>query len=582
MHLPRHLASRIETLEPRIAPATLVSVSADHKTATWTDVDGDRVTLKASKPVLDAADFTFLPDAESDIGGQLALLDLSDIGAANSGVSLAFTAKRNPIDRVGDGSVHVGRIAAAGVDLGKVSIPGDLGSIEAGDSTLTTLAVKSILTRSAAAFGIDTQGDELKGELTHVGWLFEGKVGKITVQGHFRAVLEAGDSEDSGIAFDDAASIGAITIWGDLIGGGEEFSPFEGAGTGYIFAEGHLGKVTILGSVDGSSSDSFYGGSVTALGEIASVSVGGHLRGGSAPETGEIFAVGALGKVTIGGSIFGGFTPTDENGDVFVDEEGVPFITESAGAIGSSMSIDAVTVRGDVIPGYGRFTGAIYTSEQSGGNIKSVTIGGTLYGYNFQSFNNGDLESIPAFNGIYADGRLGPVKVGSIVGSAVDAPVPITALGKANPSSAKEALAIASITVLRDAFALEVLAGYDSNYEAINPDVTIGPIKIGNSLRGSSISAGVVAPIYFGLDDNEIGEAGVGFTDSAVRSRIVSLTVGTYVEGSGFMNGAFPTGMVAQEIGAVKIGGSKLELSAGSSDLFTLGRMHDFFVREVA
>ena len=42
----------IEPLEPRIAPALLIAANSLY--ATWTDVDGDFVTLKVNKPILDA------------------------------------------------------------------------------------------------------------------------------------------------------------------------------------------------------------------------------------------------------------------------------------------------------------------------------------------------------------------------------------------------------------------------------------------------------------------------------------------------------------------------------------------------
>src|SRR4051812_37906729 len=103
---PRYSAP--EPLEPRIAPAGLLKISLDRKTATWDDVDGDKVTLKANKPVFDAGDFHFI---DTDLGKQLARLDFN---SDDKGVSLTFTAKRDAIHRLGDGSVNVGRIEATG------------------------------------------------------------------------------------------------------------------------------------------------------------------------------------------------------------------------------------------------------------------------------------------------------------------------------------------------------------------------------------------------------------------------------------------------------------------------------------
>lgn len=626
----------IETLEARIAPA--IVLTGGGTTASWTDVDGDAVTLKASKAIFTAANaatvFTFLAQQPGDFGEQLALLDLSVLGAAANGVSLTFTAKRQDAllggvqdgFKDGDGSVNVGAIDATGLDLGAVKLAGDLGAIFAGDATLTTPAVKSIVVTSAGAFGDGTQG----GGGATLNWFFRGRLGTVTVKGDFFATLDVLDTNDAVTAFNAAASAGAITIWGDLVGGDDSLSGLVGTGTGYIFAEGNLGPVKILGEIYGGSAD--FGGSVSSMGTIASITVGGSLFGGSAANTGEIsgllgtvkidgsivggtaedsgvvtsfgalssvtvggsifggpasntgavFASGALGKVSVGGSVIGGDSPRDANGELLLDG-GTPIIISNSGAIGSETGLGTVSIKLDLIAGEGDLSGAIYTAEPFGGNIKSVTIGGSLQGFSLIDDGTGNLLRVAT--GIYADGQLGTVKVGAIVGDDPLNPATIIALGQADPASAKEALAIASLTVLRGVSNAHILAGFDSFGEALNPDVQIGAIRIGNSLLGSSISAGVPSSgDGFGDVSNALALAGAGFSDNAaLLSRIASLTVGGYVLGNPLGDGDFVNGAVAQDIGTVKIGAVALELTPGNVlDLNVLGVNREFIVREVA
>lgn len=181
----KSLSSSLECLEARIAPAALLNIGANKLSATYTDVDGDKVTVYASKPILTADKFAFLPAAAGDIGGQLALFDLhNDPSAAN--VSVAFVAARDRVAHVGDGLVNVGRIDATGLDLGGIYVSGDLASLTAGDATLTTPALSvGILVGSSGAYGLATEGATLNNVSTTIGWNFTGKTGPVYVYGNF-------------------------------------------------------------------------------------------------------------------------------------------------------------------------------------------------------------------------------------------------------------------------------------------------------------------------------------------------------------------------------------------------------------
>src|SRR4051794_28894037 len=112
------LSHSLEMLEARIAPSTLSFVNAT--TATYTDADGDAVTVKFTKPILSAGNVghvlvTTAIDATHD---QLQRIDLTvmDVAMVPKGTGITVTAK--PGAAVGDGLANVGYINATGFDLG--------------------------------------------------------------------------------------------------------------------------------------------------------------------------------------------------------------------------------------------------------------------------------------------------------------------------------------------------------------------------------------------------------------------------------------------------------------------------------
>src|SRR5688572_25478051 len=93
MHSSTRPEARIEPLEPRIAPATIVILG---KTASWTDSDGDVVKLKWSSAI--APTFT-----KTDRGSGL-VVDRIDLDPAqHSGATFTLTVKRG--GTLGDGRV---------------------------------------------------------------------------------------------------------------------------------------------------------------------------------------------------------------------------------------------------------------------------------------------------------------------------------------------------------------------------------------------------------------------------------------------------------------------------------------------
>src|SRR5262245_44352669 len=129
----------IEALEARIAPAAVFS--PDGRTATFTDVDGDLVTVKVSKGTLDASNFQF---EAKGMGDELKVVKFGGANGEFDNADLSIMAA--PKAGVGDGFVNVGWVESTGHPLGKVTVDGDLERLTAFSDT--GLSIKSLLVRS--------------------------------------------------------------------------------------------------------------------------------------------------------------------------------------------------------------------------------------------------------------------------------------------------------------------------------------------------------------------------------------------------------------------------------------------------
>lgn len=125
----------IEPLESRIAPASLV----------LTDLDGDKVTFTASAGALDG--LVTKTNARGDLHSVFSI-DITDPLFDGTALTVAVTKGAG-----GDGLAIVGHIAAGANNLGTVKIAGDLGDIDAGSSSATVLAIKSLNVLSFGRFG---------------------------------------------------------------------------------------------------------------------------------------------------------------------------------------------------------------------------------------------------------------------------------------------------------------------------------------------------------------------------------------------------------------------------------------------
>ena len=306
-----------------------VNISVDLKTATFTDVDGDLVTVKTSAGGFVQGDFT-LVRAGKVRGAQLQKLDLSGpTHDAFAGAKITISATRGP--KGGDGFVNVGALLATGHDLGAVTIEGDLGQIDAGDGDPLKPALAGLTVQSLGRYGLSTQvaaGASLESNIA-------GRLGALAVKSDVvGAFLHISGSTDP-----DNDTTGVLRIGGSLRGGATPNS-------GGIAADGDLAAVRIGQSIIGGIGA--HSGSIEAGGRIAAATIGNSLFGGGGNGSGSLIAGTTLGITSIGGDVIGG--------RIFAKGNLLPANNAQALAI-ASLTIDGSVSRTSILAGHDR-TGA--------------------------------------------------------------------------------------------------------------------------------------------------------------------------------------------------------------------------------
>lgn len=195
-----------------VTPLSDFALAANGLSATYTEKDGDIVTVKITKGTLAAGNFTFSFGGDNRQQLQRLVLDAADAGA-----NLTITAKRTAAG--GDGFANIGYVNAIGVDLGTVRIDGDLGHIDAG-------VVKSLTVQSLGALGVTSQaaGGTLVSNFT-------GNLGRLTVKASIHDATLLG-----------TASIGPVKVNGSFLGG-------------RLSAGADLGAVNVRGDIAGTDSE---------------------------------------------------------------------------------------------------------------------------------------------------------------------------------------------------------------------------------------------------------------------------------------------------------------------------------------
>lgn len=527
---------RIEPLESRIAPAAIY---------TFTDVDGDKVTIKTS-----LGSNAELASAATVVVGQLQLLDLSASVFENTTVTITATKAGG-----GDGFVNVGAIKADNLDLGLVTVAGDLGQIDCGDANLSTIGLAGLNVRSMGAFGLDTQGDS-PSFVSNI----NGPMGALVVK-----------TDLTGVHLDiSGGNIASIAIGGSLIGSSDNFA-------GLIQTSGNIGAVTIGKNIVGGSGDDT--GKIRASGSIGNITIGGSILGGAGEYSGSIVATSAVGAVKVGGDIIGGaetYTGYLSFGSAVSLSVGGALIGGSndyAGLIKTTGNIGPVSIGKGIIGGSAYYGGTII----SGGSIGNVTITGSIVG------GSGDKSGA-----IISTLQAGIVKItGDLVG------------GQGTPSGYLEFGSAASITITGSvlgagedsgAIVLEgnsgaIIVGGDllglieGSGSIVSDTGTISSITIGGSFLGQREGSALISAAHLGaikIGGDLVGGSGSESARIITTGRLASLTIeGSLIGGTGDNSGFVSAG----SLGALKIshdlrGGTGGEsgkiLSAGNIDSITI------------
>lgn len=348
--------STIEALETRIAPAAIF---------TYIDVDGDTVTVKTSKGTNQQLADILVPylSLEGVANGQeLQRIDFSLRPDVFQGTDLSVTAKRT--NGAGDGLVNVGFIDATStnggtsIDLGSLTISGDLGYIVAGDATTSTPGVKSLSVGTMGRFGTDTQSGGAPSQDSFI----TGAVATVKVRG---------DIKGGSFIVGGGGKLGSLSIGGSLIGG-------DTGTSGFISASGGIASVKITHDLQGGAGGS--SGQIFSSAKIGSVTIGGSLLGGNGARSGRLQA-GSIDKVFIKGDLVGG-----SSGQVMMDNQ--------TGVIESVVSIGSVTIGGSIRGGQDY---ASATIRAGFGSITSLTVGGDILGQTARTasvFAGGRIENL--------------------------------------------------------------------------------------------------------------------------------------------------------------------------------------------
>lgn len=498
------------SLESRVLLATLVAANK----LTYQDVDGDTVTVSFSKNILNAGNVNAIFQFNtSTVNGsnatpqQLQTINLVGVAGA-AGTTITTTAVRSGVTG-GDGVAALGQIDATGLDLGIVTLDGDLGRILAGDGNTATAGLAGLSVRSMGRYGTFTGAADLNSAI-------QGKLPSLKVKGDMQEAFVEVIGGANG-------SVGTVTIGGSMIGG-------SAANSGRVHAHGVLGTVTVGGDVVGGAGS--HSGALTSFLGITSVTINGSLIGGSSTFSGTVLTdhlgggptsggPGAdIGTVKILGNLIGGSNTSA--GTVYSESGKLTNVTingsarggagELSGTVYSFQDMGTVKVLGDVAGGTGEKSGNILSEL----TLASLTIGGSLIGGSAQF--SGRVQS--SFN-------VGTLKVtGDVVG------------GSNFYSGYIQVGNTSSLTVGGS------LIGGPSSLTGTVSAGNLGTVTIGRNLVGSSAS---------GIEDRV-------FTGGVFANRIGTMTVGgSLVAGVDNTSGLFiKNGAVTTEhdIGSLTINGS--------------------------
>ncbi len=550
----RAIGSMAEPLEARIAPATFINAHM----VTYTDVDGDLVTIHSSLPIFAKPNInnnTLLTFGTASADGtnmpqQLEKIDLGTLGSkVVTGDDLSITAVKAGS---GNGMVNVGAIDSI-YTIGHVYVQGDLGVISAGALTGGNhyVGLEGLTVHTLGAQGTATQAPG--GSISS---LINGAVGSITVQSDMVGAIKI-QSNTAGTAVN--GYLNSLTIGGNLVGGSASLS-------GSVTTDGNIKTVKITGSLEGGAGNdsgalvvgekigtiatgSLIGyqvasdpagtgtgsGSISTgnnfpnSGGIGSITLNGDLKGGVGDSSGEIseasLSGGYFGSVKITGAIMGG--AGKDSGEVNANALGTVSIgngiTGSSGVdSGSVMSNNGITsltiLKGGIVGGANTGAGSVdaATSPTSAAVIHSIVIHGDITGP------TGDATTLGTMTGTGQINTASAIDSVTLYGSLIGGTAP-------GSGSIVAAQSIGHVTLRPEGTSTGSILGGDGKNSGEISAGSLGTVSIAGKIIGDTVTNGT----NNGEDSGEIITSGP----------ITSVTIGTGLFGGiGTSSGVVTTG----------------------------------------
>jgi hypothetical protein len=530
---------------------------------------------------------------------------------------------------LGSVSIVGGVIGGDGTESGDITANGTIGNVTIGSLEGGNVDHSGDIDCNSSMGVVTVRGDLDGGSGSYSGALYaSGAISSLSIGGSIRG----GSSDYSGSILA-GSNCGPVSVAGGVIGGGNNYSGSilaggklgnvkvgylqggTGAITGTISGTTTLGSVTVIGAVTGGQGPE--SGLVNSNGNIGNIFVGGPLIGGSASDSGDLISQKSMGSVKIAGDVVGGGGAS--SGEIYVND-GLASVIIGGSLIGTSAlvcmgdlgnvaigrdvegtiscgqassiviggsleeggihavnSIQSLTIDGDILGGSASGSDQLTDSGYiQADQIVALTVGGSIVaGTNSTTgtfLDNGAIRVAHDFGKIAIKG--------SLEGNSTN-PVIISAMGSENPTSTTDT-AIGSITVGGSVDFTDIAAGVDVNGDAADANAQIGNVLVDGDWIASSIAAGVTPGFdtYYGTLLDKI-MSGPNVKDvPTVISKINSVTIEG--EAMGTYGGFDYYGIVAQEVGSVKIGNVKLPLKSGAdNDVIPIGITQDFDVREV-
>lgn len=283
----------------------------------------------------------------------------------------------------------------------------------------------------------------------------------------------------------------------------------------HSYVIGKVGKLTVRGDLAG--------GDLNIAGDLGRALIGGSIVGGAVSDAGSLHVFGTCGPVKVGGSILGG--------------AGV-----GSGVIYVQGALSSLQVGGSV--------------EGAGSSLSGTVLSATALG---AVIVQGDFA---AGAHLVSGGSLGSVKIrGEVAGLGDDAPALIQAAGS-----------IAGVTVGGSVTHARIAAGYDTTGLPVNPDASVGAVKVADNWIASTLVAGLSpgADGAFGTGDDTLAVPVSPYLDQPdLVARIAAIRIGGRLGGSPSDPSA-KSGFFAQEIGKFTLGTVPLVLNPAALDTLTL------------